>query len=241
MNELTEIKKPTIDSREVAEMIGIQHKELLRKLEGGKDRKGYIEILTQHQMAPSDYFIESCYKDESGKLNKCYNFTKMGCEFIANKFTGEKGILFTAKYVKRFNDMESLIMPSMSKELQAIIMIDQKQQVIESKIEAVNSDLQDFKMDMPILGIECEKITTAARRKGVECLGGKKSRAYQDKSLRNRVYTDIYGQLKREFDITTYKAIKRSQSDFAVEIINSYKTPFALCEEIEECNNQICI
>ncbi len=110
-----------------------------------------------------------------------------------------------------------------------------------AKIEAVNSDLQDFKMDMPILGIECEKITTAARRKGVECLGGKKSRAYQDKSLRNRVYTDIYGQLKREFDITTYKAIKRSQSDFAVDIISNYKIPFALCEEIEECNNQICI
>lgn len=112
---------------------------------------------------------------------------------------------------------------------------------VNSKVDSVEKDLQDFKMDMPILGIECEKITTAARRKGVECLGGKKSKAYQDKSLRNRVYTDIYGQLKREFDITTYKAIKRSQSDFAVEIINSYKTPFALCEEIEDCNNQICI
>ncbi|MCD3196274.1 phage antirepressor Ant [Clostridium botulinum C/D] len=30
----------------------------------------------------------------------------MGCEFLANKFNGEKGILFTAKYVERFNEME---------------------------------------------------------------------------------------------------------------------------------------
>ena len=33
----------------------------------------------------------------------------MGCDFLANKFTGEKGIIFTAKYVKRFNDMEGTI------------------------------------------------------------------------------------------------------------------------------------
>ncbi len=51
------IKQPVIDSREVAEMIGVKHKEILRKLEGAKDRKGYIEILNEHQMAPVDYFI----------------------------------------------------------------------------------------------------------------------------------------------------------------------------------------
>ena len=99
----------TIDSREIADMLEVQHKEILRKLEGAKDRKGYIQILTEHQMVPSDYFIPSTYRDESGKENKCYLFTKLGCEFIANKFTGEKGVLFTAKYVKRFNDMERTI------------------------------------------------------------------------------------------------------------------------------------
>lgn len=33
----------------------------------------------------------------------------MGCDFLANKFNGEKGILFTAKYVERFNAMERSI------------------------------------------------------------------------------------------------------------------------------------
>ena len=33
----------------------------------------------------------------------------MGCEILANKMTGEKGILFTAKYVERFNKMETVI------------------------------------------------------------------------------------------------------------------------------------
>ena len=33
----------------------------------------------------------------------------MGCELIGNKQQGEKGILFTASYVKRFNEMENHI------------------------------------------------------------------------------------------------------------------------------------
>lgn len=103
------LKQPVLDSKEVAEMMGIEHYKLIRKLEGTTDRKGIIEVLADAQMGVSDYFIPSTYTDTSGKENKCYKFTKMGCEFIANKFTGEKGILFTAKYVKRFNDMEGYI------------------------------------------------------------------------------------------------------------------------------------
>lgn len=111
MNNLTVINNKTmvIDSREIAEMMGVNHWEILRKLEGTEKVKGIIPTLTDNKIVVSDYFIKSSYKDESGKENKCYLFTKLGCEFIANKFTGEKGILFTAKYVKRFNDMEQQI------------------------------------------------------------------------------------------------------------------------------------
>ena len=103
----------TISTIEVAQMMEVEHKLILRKLDGreskGKRIKGYIEILTENQMVPSDYFIPSIYKDASGKENKCYNVTKMGCEFLANKFTGEKGVIFTAKFVKRFHEMEEII------------------------------------------------------------------------------------------------------------------------------------
>jgi phage regulator Rha-like protein len=99
----------TITSLEIAEMMEISHKELLRKLNGSADRKGICTILTEHQMVPSDYFIPSSYKDASGKENKCYLVTKLGCDFLANKFTGEKGVLFTARYVKRFDEMEQAL------------------------------------------------------------------------------------------------------------------------------------
>lgn len=113
MHEVSNIftKDKTISSLEVAEMMEISRKELLRKLNGSTDRKGICSILTENQMEPSNYFIPSTYVDGSGKENPCYNITKMGCDFLANKFTGEKGILFTAKYVKRFSDMEEQIKP----------------------------------------------------------------------------------------------------------------------------------
>lgn len=105
-------KTKTIPSTEVAKMMGKEHKEVIKMIDGykppecSKKRKivGIIPTLTKGNITPSDYFIENTYKDKSGKLNKCYECTKMGCELLANKMTVEKGILFTAKYVKRFSN-----------------------------------------------------------------------------------------------------------------------------------------
>ena len=130
----------------------------------------------------------------------------------------------------------ALRLRNMSPELQAIIMHDKKIQKVESRVESVNKDLQDFKMDMPILGIEIDKITAAVKKKGVHCLGGKESNAYKDKSLRGKVYHDIYRELKRQFGVTTYKAIKRNQCDLAVEVIEKYKLPYILAEQVVNCN-----
>ena len=91
---------PALDSREVAPMIDMRHSDLLRNI------AHYEEVLTERKIALSDFFIKSEYKDASGKANKCYLLTNMGCEMVANKMTGKKGILFTAEYVKRFNEME---------------------------------------------------------------------------------------------------------------------------------------
>lgn len=104
---MNDLRKSTITTLEVAEMMEVEHSKIIRKLEGSKDRKGFIQILTEAQMGVSDYFISSTYRDASGKENKCYEVTKLGCDFLANKSTGEKGVLFTARYVKRFYEMEN--------------------------------------------------------------------------------------------------------------------------------------
>ncbi len=91
-----------IDSREVADMIGKQHKHLLA------DIRGYVEIMdssNEPKIRPVDFFIPSSYRDTKGEMRPCYLLTKKGCDMVANKLTGEKGVLFTAAYVTAFETM----------------------------------------------------------------------------------------------------------------------------------------
>ncbi|WP_252237503.1 Rha family transcriptional regulator [Clostridium sp. ZBS17] len=115
---ITNDENLTIDSREVAEMLGKEHWEVLRMLQGyipkgeNKSRRivGIIPTLRNHNVDVSEYFIKDSYKVEgNNKTYDCYLCTKMGCEILGNKLQGEKGILFTAQYVKKFNYMEQSI------------------------------------------------------------------------------------------------------------------------------------
>lgn len=101
---------PVLDTREVAIMMGKEHKKILWYIEGkaiGKTHvAGILPTLQGEQLIPTDYFIESSYIADNGIKYKCYLCTRMGCDLLATRQTGEKGILFCAKYVERFNKME---------------------------------------------------------------------------------------------------------------------------------------
>ncbi|AEB77400.1 antirepressor (plasmid) [Clostridium botulinum] len=112
MNNLTVLnnsKGLVLDSRDVAEMMGKRHNELMQEIEGRTDGKnvGIIPTLEKGNFRLSEFFIESSYKVKgNNKTYRCYLVTKKGCEVLGNKQQGEKGILFTAKYVEKFNQME---------------------------------------------------------------------------------------------------------------------------------------
>lgn len=127
---------------------------------------------------------------------------------------------------------------NLSPELQAIFAHDKQIQQVKDDVENVRQDLEDFKQDLPVLGIEEDKITSAVKKRGVIVLGGKESNSYKDKSLRGKVYSDIYRELKRQFGVSTYKAIKRNQCETAVHIIEAYEPPIVLAEQITDCNAQ---
>ena len=102
---------PVIDSREVARMMGKEHWDILWYIEGrtAKDKTyatGILPTLLSNGIDPRAYFIESSYNADNGKSMKCYLCTRMGCDLLATRQNGEKGILFCAKYVERFDAME---------------------------------------------------------------------------------------------------------------------------------------
>ena len=167
--------------------------------------------------------------------------------------SGLYALIFGSKLesAKRFKHwVTSEVLPAIRKTgaYQKPMTTDQKIQLLAQgnvelteKIDKVDKDLQEFMADMPLLALECQRITRAKNQKVVPLMGGKSAPAYKNKSLMHKVYSDVDAQLRREFGVNTYKAIKRSQCDLAVKIIEDYALPMYLKEEIDAENAQMCL
>lgn len=130
------------------------------------------------------------------------------------------------KEVKKLSPMELM-------ELQFIALKEQKE-----KITQVENKVDKLEEDMPLFQIDCKEIQALVRKKGIEALGGYRSIAYNDNSLRGKVYSDIQQQIRREFGVVRYEAIKRSQLEMAKEIIINYRAPLVLENKIKLLNDQ---
>ena len=106
MNELKVFEKNgqlLTDSREVAKMIDRPHYDLMKAI------RSYCDYLNEGNFPLVDFFLESTYPDSKGEIRPCYLLTKKGCDMVANKLTGQKGVLFTAAYVTAFEQMRERI------------------------------------------------------------------------------------------------------------------------------------
>lgn len=208
--------------------------ELHERVSGTADRN--FRENKDHFIKDEDYFI----------LSKSQNHEIRGLEIPNRGLTllTESGYLMLVKSLqddlawkvqrdlinKYFRAKE--MFGNLSKELQAILMLDQKTQQIENRID-------DLENNMPLCTVECKELQAKVKKVGVAVLGGKVSPAYKDNSLRGKVYSDIQHQLKREFGVKRYEAIRRSQYDTALKIVEGYTAPTVLINKIEQLNNQI--
>ena len=216
-----------VTSRQVAEDFEKNHKEVLRAIEVYKTRISTAQFYA--------LFIESQYRASNGKMNKEYLLTRDGFSFLVMGFTGAKADEWKLKYIEAFNKMEQELKnpyAHLSKEVQAIFALDHKQQQLAVEVK-------ELKEGMPLFNVECKEIQAAVKRKGVEILGGKNSVAYKNNSIRGKVYSDIQQQLRREFGVSRYEAIKRCQLPVAHEIVSKYTAPIYLVNEIYLLNQQL--
>ena len=95
--------KQVIDSRDVAQMVERDHKELMKSI------RLYSGYLGEGGISLSDFFIESTYITAQNKEAPNFLITKKGCDMIANKMNGKKGVLFTAAYVSAFEEMRQAL------------------------------------------------------------------------------------------------------------------------------------
>lgn len=190
MNELTIIDRSgveVIDSREVAEAVGKNHKELLR------DIRNYAETLAksnERNFAPVDFFIPSTYTDGKGESRPCYLLTKKGCDMVANKMTGEKGVIFTAMYVSAFEKMRERITKPMTTaemfQLQAQINVEQ-----ERRLAAIEANQQKV--------IEACSVPAVGRDEWQENMKKYLSGLCEEYSMSYPImYDDLYSALERK-------------------------------------------
>lgn len=140
MQELQIVKQKNelyVDSREVAEMVGKQHKNLIRDIENYEG-----VILQRSKLSLDDYFIQSTYLGGNNQNYKHYLLTKKGCDMVANKMTGAKGTLFTAMYVDAFHKMDEHIKQSQlnvpqtpMQALEMMFSVQKEQQEFNQRIE----------------------------------------------------------------------------------------------------------
>ncbi|EFD04366.1 ORF6C domain-containing protein [Peptostreptococcus anaerobius] len=199
--------------------------DICRVLEIGNSRQARTRlnqdgVITNDVIDSLGRTQQSTFINESNLYKLIFQSRKPQAEKFSDWVTGE--VLPTLRKQGTYS------MPAMSKELQAILMVD-------NKTEELREDFQDFKDNAPLFNIECDKLTKAVRKKVIKLIGYK-SPAYRDKSLRAKVFSDLQIQIKREFDIDSYKAIKRKDFDIALEIIESYRLPMALENSVHELN-----
>lgn len=141
MNELSIIHKngvDVIDSREVAAMVEKPHSDLMKSI------RNYADTLNAGDFSSVDFFIPHTYTDSKGEQRPCYLLTKKGCDMVANKMTGEKGVLFTAAYVTAFEKMREAVtsptmIPGLSPQTQALITMELRQNKLEAEQQATKS------------------------------------------------------------------------------------------------------
>ena len=240
MNELTVIERENqrvMTTAVLAEEYGTDAKTISYNFNHNKER--YIEGKHYYCLEGEDLRAFREIHDLPSNINKFYLWTEKGAFLHAKSLGTDRAWEVYDYLVDSYFKKKDDFLANLSPELRAIIAQDKRVTAVEKKIDSVNDDLQDFKRTMPLLAIDCHKITDAKNKKVVPLLGGKNSAAYKNASLRGKVYRDVEGQLRREFDVRSYKEIHRDQTDKALEIINKYELPLFLWELVTEENAQV--
>ena len=220
----------------LAEAFEKQHKHVIEAIEK--------KISTAENSALlKNMFVEDSYIASNGKQNKMYYLNRDGFTFIAMGFTGKKADEFKLKYIEAFNKMEKQIkeetkfrLPTNLNEMSTMfysVMKDQDKK-IEEQSEKVN-----FLMNLSGLTSSRNKELTKARNKKViQVCGGSESNSYQDKSLRSKLYNELFKSYRHRFDVNQYVDTPMKRFDEAKDYINNWYPPFELKDEIEKANAQ---
>ena len=220
----------TIDSREVAEMVDMEHKNLLSKI------RKYVEILDGSKLSSPQFFVPSTYVNNQNKEQPCYLLTKKGCEMVANKLTGEKGVIFTAKYVNRFAEMEQKIkLPKTDREI--LFLSVKVQEETAQRVDVLEEKVSDLEKSTTIDSSQQYTLERIAKTTVISALGGIDSRAYQ--LMSRKLFSNIWRDYKKYFKLGSYRDTLKTDYENAKNYLESWSPEVNTSLKIKEYNSQL--
>jgi anti-repressor protein len=224
----TQNGEPVASSRQIAENFEKNHRDVLKAietLEGGLRK-------TSH--TPMFYKTEYTH-EQNGQTYPMYLMNRDGFSLLVMGFTGKAALEWKLKYIQAFNEMEKKLstpqMPKLSKEMQALFLLDDRTQRQEQRITALeNNMVVDYDQQL--------SLKNAVNYVVVEALGGKNAPAYGDSHVRGMVYCEINKDLQMWFRVSSRNNIPRKRFDEAVEYIQRWKPSTNTVMLIQQTNGQ---
>lgn len=195
-----DLENPLFLARDIAEWIGYDASsvnKMINNVDEEEKLNGIIFRAGQQR--------EMTFLTEEG----LYEVLMLSRKPIAKQFKKKVKKLLKDLRLNRFNPYGN-----MSKELQAILMVDQKQQELEKKV----TDIED---KMTVNYELAENLKSSINYRAVELLGGKDAEAY--KRLSKKLFSAFYKDIRRTFKVNSYKNISIKNYDLAISFIENWE------------------
>lgn len=221
----TQNGEPVASSRQIAENFGKEHKDTLECIR---------QILAAENSATKSMFYETTYENR-GKQYPMYLMNRDGFSLLVMGFTGKAALEWKLKYIQAFNEMEKKLatpqMPKLSKELQALFLLDDRTQRQEQRLTALENTMTvDYNQQ--------RVLRKSISRAVISALGDEKAPAYIDNHVRSKVYSECNHDVQDWFRVNSVGNIPRKRFDEAVEYIQRWKPSTNTVMLIQQTNGQ---
>ena len=223
----------TVSSLQVAEDFGKEHRNVVQAIEELK--KGVAE-------KSADLFIESSYQHRQNKqVYKSYNLTRDGFSLLVMGFTGKKALEWKLKYIEAFNLMEQKIKEQysdISPQLKFLIEMERKQKQLEAKQQELENKIADItemrdetiKATFNYGRINAELQKSIVKAVKIRCIDICRTAQMYD-AVHKRIESTIYSDIKKRFEVSSYKDLAYNQFSDALLFIEMWK-PNAKIEKL---------
>lgn len=143
-----------------------------------------------------------------------------------------QGMAIRQKLIELEKETTQQIMAPMSKELQAIFVLDNRTVQLDQRVTALeNNAVIDYGQQQTLKNAVNRRVVT-------EILGGKDSPAYEDAHVRGMVYCELNKDLQNWFRVSARNNIPRKRFDEAIEYVNRWKPSTNTAMMIQNVNGQ---